>query len=273
MNGSYMDLSYAQLVLASLLIFLTGGLSILMRLGLTRRLFWAAGRMVVQLLLIGLVLQSVFSSRRWDFVVVVMLAMSVIAGAVAVQRSSRRYPGVWLNSIVAIFCSSWVVIGIALLGIVQVKPWYSAQYAIPLMGMVLGNSLSGVSLALDRFGEELVTHRDQVEVLLALGADRHEAARLPIRSAVATGMIPTINVMVVAGIVTMPGTMTGQLLAGVDPVAAVKYQIVIMFLLAAATTFATAGAVLLSSRAVFTSADQFLFWKLSARKQTGILSA
>lgn len=271
MNRSYIDLSYLQLVLASLLIVVTGVISILMRLGLTRRLFLAAVRMVVQLLLVGLVLQSVFASRRWEFVLAVMLAMSVVAGVAAVQRSNRRYPGVWLNSVLSVFCSSWIVVVIALSGILGVKPWYSAQYAIPLMGMILGNALSGVSLALDRFGEELVSHRDQVETLLALGANRREAARHAIRRAVSTGMIPTINVMVVAGIVTMPGTMTGQLLAGVDPVAAVKYQIVIMFLLAAATTIAIAGAVLLSSRNLFTPADQFLYWKLSTRNPAGAL--
>ena len=273
MSRSYVDLSYAQLLIASFLILLSGAISIAMRLGLARRIFLAAARMVVQLLLVGLVLQSVFSSKQWRFVVLVMLAMSTVAGVAAVQRTTRRYPGVWLNSVISIFSSSWVVIAIALLGILRVKPWYSPQYAIPIMGMILGNAISGVSLALDRFGEELTTHRDQVETLLALGGDRHEAARLPIRNAVSTGMIPTINVMVVAGIVTMPGTMTGQLLAGVDPLAAVKYQIVIMFILAASTTMAIAAAVFLSSRDLFTRNDQFLYWKLSTRNEAEALRA
>ena len=272
MGHGAIDLSYAQIAIASLLIILNGAISFAMHLGIARRLFVAAIRMVVQLFFIGLVLKSVFATRQWYFVLLLMLTMSLVAGVAAVQRSTRRYPGIWLNSIVSVFSSSWAMIAIALFLIVRVRPWYTPQYAIPFMGMILGNSISGVSLALDRLGEELITHRNQVETLLALGATRWEAARLPLRSAVSTGMIPTINVMVVAGIVTLPGTMTGQLLAGVDPLTAVKYQMVIMFLLASATSLATVGTVLLSYRHLFTPSHQFAYWKINERKQAKLLA-
>src|SRR3569623_2692060 len=121
--------------------------------------------------------------------------------------------------------------GMALLGLLRVEPWYSPQYAIPLLGMILGNTLNGISLGLDRLGGELSGRRAPVEALLALGATRWEAARGPIRQAVRTGLIPTINAMMVVGIVSLPGMMTGQILAGADPVEAVKYQIVMMFLI------------------------------------------
>jgi putative ABC transport system permease protein len=272
MNRAAMDLSVVQLAIASLLIILNGVISIAMRLGIARKLFLAAGRMVVQLLLVGFILRSVFASRQWSLVALVMLAMSLVAGAAAVQRSNRRHPGVWLSSIASIFFSSWTIVAIALFVILRIHPWYTPQYAIPFMGMILGNSISGVSLALDRLGEELTTHRNQVETLLALGASRWEAARLPLRNAVSTGMIPTINLMVVAGIVTLPGTMTGQLLAGVDPLTAAKYQIVIMFLLASGTTIATVGTVLLSYRRLFTPAHQFLYWNINQRNQAVALA-
>src|SRR3954453_7272466 len=265
MNRAAIDLSVIQLAIASVLIVLKVAISIAMRLGIARRLFFAAARMVVQLFLVGFILRSVFASKQWSLVVLVMLTMSLVAGAAAVQRSNRRYPGVWLNSIASIFFSSWATVAMALFVILRIHPWYTPQYAIPFMGMILGNSISGVSLALDRLGEELTTHRNQVETLLALGASRWEAARLPLRSAVSTGMIPTINVMAVAGIVTLPGTMTGQLLAGIDPVTAAKYQIVIMFLLASATTIATVGTVLLSFHQLFIPTHQFLYWKINQR--------
>jgi putative ABC transport system permease protein len=266
------DLSWAQIAIAALLIILNGAISIAMHLGIARRLVLAAARMVVQLFFVGLILRSVFASRQWYLVLLVMLTMSFIAGFAAVQRSARRYPGVWLNSILSIFFSSWAMVAIALFGILRVRPWYTPRYAIPFMGMILGNSISAVSLALDRLGEELTTHRNQVETLLALGATRWEAARLPLRSAVSTGMIPTINVMAVAGIVTLPGTMTGQLLAGADPVTAVKYQIVIMFLLASGAALATAGTVLLSFRYLFTPSHQFSYWRINERKQAKALA-
>ena len=101
--------------------------------------------------------------------------------------------------------------------------------------MILGNTLNGISLGLDRLGEQLASKRDQVETLLALGATRWEAARAFIQQAVRTGMIPMINSMMIVGLVSLPGMMTGQLLGGTPPEQAVRYQIVIMFLLAAGT--------------------------------------
>ena len=124
--------------------------------------------------------------------------------------------------------------------------------------MILGNTLNGVSLGLDRLGEELDAKRDQVEALLALGATRWEAARAPIQQAVRTGMIPIVNSMMVVGLVSLPGMMTGQLLAGADPIQAVMYQIVIMFLIAAGTSLGTLSVVLLSYRRLFNQDHQFL---------------
>ena len=146
---------------------------------------------------------------------------------------------------------------LALAAIVRVRPWYTPQYAIPLLGMILGNTLNGVSLGLDRLGSELAVRRDQVEAILALGATRWEAARPLLQQAVKTGLIPTINAMMVVGIVSLPGMMTGQILAGASPVEAVKYQIVIMFLIASATALGTVAVVLLSYRRLFNENHQF----------------
>ena len=117
--------------------------------------------------------------------------------------------------------------------------------------MILGNTLNGISLGLDRLGEELAAKRDQVETLLALGATRWEAARGPIQQAVRTGMIPIINSMMVVGLVSLPGMMTGQILAGSPPLEAVKYQILIMFLITAGTGFGVTAALWLASSRLF----------------------
>jgi putative ABC transport system permease protein len=125
--------------------------------------------------------------------------------------------------------------------------------------MILGNTLTGISLGLERFTDTLTRGRDQVELLLSLGGSRWEAALPAIREAARTGMIPILNSMTVVGIVSLPGMMTGQLLAGVSPVQAVKYQIVIMFLIASATALGTVGAVLFSYLRLFTRRHQFQF--------------
>lgn len=258
MNEGFIDLSYWQVGSAALLILVNGVLSFVLRLGLERRLLGAALRMSVQLLLIGSVLHWVFAVSRWYLVLGLMVFMTAIAGVAAVRRTGYRYAGIWVSSIVSVWASSWVVTWTALLAIVQVEPWYRPQYAIPLLGMILGNTLNGIALGLDRFAAELDAHRDQVEGLLALGATRWEAARISVQEAVRTGMIPILNSMAVAGLVSLPGMMTGQLLAGVEPVRAVKYQIVIMFLIASGTALGTVGVVLFSYRRMFSADHQFL---------------
>lgn len=266
MNSTYLDLTYAQVGLSALLVAVNGAISVALRLGLERRLLVASLRMVVQLLLVGLVLKWIFTVSRWYVVVLLGLAMALVAGAAAVQRTDRRYPGIWLNSIVSVWASSWLVTSLGVLAIVRVDPWYQPQYVIPFLGMILGNTLTGISLGLDRVGEELISQRAQVEALLALGATRWEAAVGSLRKAVQTGMVPMINSMMVAGLVSLPGMMTGQLLAGVEPLQAVKYQIVILFLIAAATALGTLGVVLLSYRRLFNAYHQFRYDLITVRR-------
>jgi putative ABC transport system permease protein len=260
-QAEYVVLSYWQLALAASLILINGAVSLALHLGLERRLLMAAVRTVVQLLLIGLVLTQIFQIHRWYLVAALMTVMSLIAGIAAVRRTERRYRGIWLDSIVSVWASSWIITAVALVGIIRVDPW-TPQYAIPLLGMILGNTLNGISLGLDRLGEELDTKRDQVETLLALGATRWEAARSPLQQAVRTGMIPTLNTMMVVGLVSLPGMMTGQLLAGVAPTQAVAYQIVIMFLIAAGASLGTVSVTLLGYARLFNRDHQFLAGQL-----------
>ena len=271
MAPEYIQLTPGQLAIAASLILVSGLVSILLRLGLERQLAMAAARTVVQLILIGQVLKWVFApGQAWYVVLAIMAAMTLIAGGAAVSRVNRRYRGIWLDSVVSMWASSWLIAAVALLAILQVpqkthQPWYQPQYAIPLLGMILGNTLNGISLGMDCLGEQLASKRDSVETLLALGATRWEAARASIQQAVRTGMIPMINTMMIVGVVSLPGMMTGQLLSGASPVQAVRYQIVIMFLLAAAASLATVSVVLLGYRRLFTPEHRFLADRLKKR--------
>jgi putative ABC transport system permease protein len=267
MGHDYFELSYYQVGLAALLILINGAISVTLGLGLGRRLLVAAACTVGQLLLIGLILEWVFRLDRWYVVLALMLAMTLIAGVAAVHRVHYRYPGIRLASIASVGSSSWAMAALALFVLVRVRPWYTPQYAVPLLGMILGNTLNGISLGLDRLGGELVATRAQVEAVLALGGTRWEAARRPIQQAVRTGLIPIINSMTVVGVVSLPGMMTGQLLAGVSPLQAVKYQIVIMFLIASGTALGAVSVVLLSYRRLFNEHHQFLDAMLTERHQ------
>lgn len=254
-----------QVGLAVLLVVTGGVISVALQLGLEQRLAIASARTVVQLLLIGYVLHWVFARDDWRVVVLLMAVMTLIAGGSAIGRVERRYRGIRLDSIVSVWASSWIVTGIALWGIVQPAPWYKPQYAIPLLGMILGNTLNGIALGMDRLGQELDTRRAEVETLLALGATRWEAARPCVQNAVRTGMIPIINSMMVVGLVSLPGMMTGQMISGASPMDAVKYQIVIMFLIAAGAALGTVGVVLLGYRRLFSAQHQFLARKLAEK--------
>jgi putative ABC transport system permease protein len=264
MNGNYIQLDAWQVGIAAAMILISGAISLALRLGLEWRLFWASLRTIVQLLLVGLVLDWIFADRPWYIVLSMILLMTLTAGFAAVRRCERRYRGVWFDSMISMWASSWIVGAAGLFAVMQVPwqghghSWYDPQYSIPLMGMILGNTLNGITLGWDRFGDELVQKRDQIETLLALGGTRWEAALGVIQTAVRTGMIPIINTMMVVGIVSLPGMMTGQMVTGMTPEQAVKYQIVIMFLIAVGTTLGTVTVVLLSYWRLFTPWHQFI---------------
>ncbi len=250
-NPNYMDLGYGDLALAAALIAINGALSLWLQLGLERKLLWASVRTVVQLLLVGHILAWVFRFDRWYVVLALMVVMTVIAGLAASKRGKRTYIGMRTDAMTSISLSAWLVMGLALFVIIRIRPWYTPQYAIPVLGMILGNTLTGVSLGLERMTEELIARREQVDLLLSLGATRWEAARLPAVQAVRAGMIPTLNAMSVVGVVSLPGMMTGQVLAGQSPLQAVRYQIVVMFLIAAASALGTTTAVLATYTRLF----------------------
>lgn len=256
-DPAYIRIDLGQLAWAAGLILVNVALSWALRLGLARTLAIASVRMTVQLLLVGLVLEWVFALERPLPVLVIALVMATLASVSAVNRTRRRFAGVYWDAFVTIVGAAFLVTGLALTGIIRVDPWYEAQYAIPMLGMVLGNVLNGISLALDRFTEGVVARRHEIETLLALGASRWEAAHDLVRESLRVGMIPTINSMMVMGIVSLPGMMTGQILAGAAPADAVRYQIVIIFMIASATALGSTGVTLLAFRRLF-SADHRL---------------
>jgi putative ABC transport system permease protein len=262
MKTELVELGVWQLVLAASLILISGSASLLLRLGLERRLLIASVRTVAQLLTIGFVLTWIFEVQHWYVILAVMLFMTLVAGVAAVRRCQHRYKGIQLDGIISMWSSSWLILAVALVGIVRPETWYAPQYSIPLLGMILGNTMNGIALGLDRLGSELEGNRDHVETLLALGATRWEAAREPIQQAVRTAMTPIINTMMVVGLVSLPGMMTGQILAGADPLQAVMYQIAIMFMIAAGTSLGGCCAILLGYRRLFSQDHQFLAHRL-----------
>jgi len=250
---SMITLSATDLGLAAILIILLALLSRRMQLGLEGRLIIAALRTVVQLLLIGLVLQALFSHIHLWWIAAMATVMLLAAGREVMSRQQRRFSGWWGYGMgtTAMFISSFSIIVLALVTIIGTKPWYTPQYAIPLLGMMLGNTMNGIALALDRLTQTTWQQRAVIEQRLMLGSTRTEAIRGIRREAMRSGMMPMINAMSAAGLISLPGMMTGQILAGSPPIEAVKYQILIMFLITGGTGFGVSTALWMASRRLF----------------------
>jgi putative ABC transport system permease protein len=220
---------------------------------LSVQLVVAAVRTVIQLLLIGMVLKYLFASSHPALVALLTLVMLLVAGREVMSRQHRRFTGLWGYNIglLSMFVSSFSVTLFALLVIIGNDPWYQPQYAIPLLGMLLGNTMNGVALALDRLTQMAWDQRGRIEARLLLGHNPAQAVSDIKKQVFRTGLIPIVNAMAAAGIVSLPGMMTGQILAGAPPVEAVKYQILIMFLISAGAGFGTGAALSVATRRLF----------------------
>ena len=253
MTGELIELQTLDLAIAGALVVALAGLSWAGRLGVERSLLIAAARTVIQLLLVGLVLETLFAHATLYWVALMGVVMLLVAGREVMARQKRRFAGFWGFGLgtLAMFLSSFSVAVLALAALVQPEPWYQPQYAIPLLGMLLGNTMNGIALSVDRLTDGAWQQRDVIEAQLALGRTWSEAVEGIRRDATRSGMIPMINAMAAAGIVSLPGMMTGQILAGAPPMEAVKYQILIMFLITVGTGLGTLAAVWLASRRLF----------------------
>jgi putative ABC transport system permease protein len=246
------QLDILDLSTAALLVLLDAGISIALRLSVHRQILVAAVRMVIQLLIVGLILRYVFASISPVATLAVVAFMFAAAANEVAIRPKRRlhYAGNYRISAIVVACASFSTVMLALLTAIRPEPWYAPRYAIPLMGIVLGSVLNAASIALDDVLDAAVRERPRIEARLALGTPFREAISPVVREAVRRGMIPIVNQMSAAGIITLPGIMTGQLLAGMDPIEAVKYQILLMFLLAGASGVAAVGTALLATRSL-----------------------
>jgi putative ABC transport system permease protein len=247
------ELSVTDLAIAATLVVLLAVLSMRLRSNISQQLIIAAIRTAVQLTLIGLVLKVLFANASFGWVLLMALIMLLVAGREVMARQERRFKG-WMGYAVgtfSMFLSSFAVTVFALVVILGEDPWYTPQYAIPLLGMLLGNTMNGIAIAMDRLTHTAWEQRAVIEARLMLGERWDQAISDYRRQAIRSGMIPIINAMAAAGIVSLPGMMTGQILAGVPPVEAVKYQILIMFLISAGTGLGTLAAVSLGSKQLF----------------------
>ncbi len=233
-------------------------LSAWQRLNLERDLMVATARTTIQLVVVGYILWFVFDLKHPLAVLGVIAAMLVIATLETRNRIGKTMPNeLWLlgGSLL-----TSLVITLTYTTVLVIRPalWYDPQYLIPLAGIVLGNVMNGAAIAGERLMQMVQTHRAEIETHLCLGATPEEAIALYRRTAIRTGLIPTLNAMMVVGVVTLPGIITGQLLSGVNPLDAASYQMLIMFMLAFSTLVTTVLVVQGLAKQCFNAAAQLV---------------
>jgi putative ABC transport system permease protein len=263
-----LSLSALDLSIAAGLLIALAALSLYLQLALEKSLLIAGARTVVQLLLIGWVLELLFKHVDLRWVLLMSVIMLLAAGREVSARQHQPLKGWWAYTIgiSTLFVSSFVITLFSLATMIQVDPWYNPQYAIPLLGMLLGNTMTGIALGMDRLIQSTVQHKAAIEQRLMLGQTHSQALQELVRDATRSALIPTINMMAAAGLVSLPGMMTGQILAGSPPMEAVKYQIMIIFLIAGGTGFGAVLAVQWTARRLFDERHRLRLDRLKAQR-------
>lgn len=215
MNTSIYDISFLNLVW----VFIPVAVVIVIYIRWTQEkatLFYALFRMIVQLILIGYVLTYIFNADSPYLVVLILCIMLIAASVIAMRPLRKKHKSLYLYAFVSIFTGGIFTLLIVIFGVLDLNPWYEPKFLIPIAGMIFANSMNAVSISAERLESEL----DRDNVYGDARATAYKAA-----------LIPIINALFAVGLVSLPGMMTGQILSGVDPLIAVRYQIMVMLMI------------------------------------------
>jgi len=250
------EITPIQLMLCLIFVLISGLGSVLLKLGLEKDLAWGTIRTFAQLFLMGYVLKYIFQLNN-VFLILLLFTFMIFWAAHAIRgRVKEEKVSFFIPTFVSMIISYMIVTITVTAVIVQVKPWYTPQYFIPLGGMIIGNAMNAVTIALERLFSDLRKQRAEIELAFCLGATYQEATQNILRNVIKAGMIPSINALMTVGLVSLPGMMTGQILAGSDPLVAIKYQIIVMLMIVASTAIGSVLIVHVVRRRCFTRAHQ-----------------
>ena len=179
-------------------------------------IFYALFRMLIQLMLIGYVLTYIFSADSPYLVVLILVVMLSAASIISMRPLQKRHKSLYMHAFISIFFGGVLTLVMVVFGVLDLNPWYEPRYLIPIAGMIFANSMNAVSISAERFESEI----NRESSFIKARATSYKAA-----------LIPIINVLFAVGLVSLPGMMTGQILSGVDPLIAVRYQIMVMLMI------------------------------------------
>lgn len=253
MNNTVMDLSILQLSIAYIFVFIM--LIIFKSRGIKRekQILIASIRMTIQLTIMGYILMFVFKNPSWWLTSLMILIMISFAIYNSIKRVKFKMSKE-LKIIIALSMAFGALLTATffIVVVLNVRPWFNPQYFIPISGMIVGNSMTGIALGANKLCSDFEDKRVEIENSLMLGASPVAATRSIVNNAFDTAILPTMNNMLTMGIVSLPGMMTGQILSGTFPLTAIKYQIGILLAILGSTAIATVLFVTLGYRTFFT---------------------
>ena len=179
-------------------------------------IFYALGRMLIQLILIGYVLTYIFNSKSSYLIILILSVMLVAASVIALRPLEKKHKDIYLYAFISIAVGGIFTLTMVVFGVLDLNPWYEPRFLIPLAGMIFANAMNAVSISAERFENEIERGYSYIESR----ATSYKAA-----------LIPIINSLFAVGLVSLPGMMTGQILSGVDPLIAVRYQMMVMLMI------------------------------------------
>lgn len=247
-------MAYNTFTLALFFILIPLLLSKQLRLGLEKEITIATVRSIIQLLAIGYILKFIFDSESIIYIFL-MIAIMIATATLNVRKKGKTIKGITWKIAVTLITIELISQGI-LLGFKIVPA--TAQYIIPISGMLIGNAMVLSILFLNRFSAEIERNQDQIELILSLGGTPKQAIHSLLMNAIKASMIPTIENQKTIGLVQLPGMMSGQIIGGVDPLQAVQFQLVIIFALLTNATLCSIIIGLLSYPTLFNERMQFI---------------
>jgi putative ABC transport system permease protein len=252
------NIGLAQMIAAYTLLLIVFAAAMSNRLQINKELIVATLRMTVQLLVAGFILKYLFQLNYWYTSAALLVLMLASAVHVVLGRIKLRVARLSSILFVSMGAGSVFVISVFMFLIVQRYPWYDARYLIPIGGMIIGNAMTACVLVVERFASEVRNNRHIIETNLALGATSKEASIVSFRAAYKAALMPNIASMMGIGLVHLPGMMTGQIISGVEPLLAVRYQIAIILAILSSAALSGLIALYLVRRQLFNRFHQIV---------------
>lgn len=241
-----------SLIIASALIAIPIFISYKEDLKLEKEIIISMIRAIIQLILVGYILEYVFNLKNSAFTIIILLIMTFIAALNTKKRGKEIKNVVFVSFISLIVGSSITLTILVLSGAIKFVP----NQIIPVAGMVVSNSMVAIGLSYRNLSNGFKTRLNEVEVKLSLGSDIYSASKEIIRDSVKTSMLPSIDSAKTLGIVSLPGMMTGLILGGTSPLIAIKFQIMVTFMILASTSISSIMATYIAYKSFFNERKQ-----------------